>query len=87
MKMRVRRPSAAEIAKARSWDTWSCGSSTFAWHYDQKEVCFVTEGEAVVTDNEGNSISFSAGDWVEFEADLSCTWNVKKDIKKHYNFV
>jgi Predicted enzyme of the cupin superfamily len=86
MKMRVKQPSAAEIAKAKSWSTWTCEPSTFPWHYDQKEICYVLEGEVEVEDMEGNTIAFGAGDWVEFDADLSCTWKVKKFIKKHYSF-
>ena len=86
MKMRVKQPSAAEIAEAKNWSIWTCEPSTFPWHYDQKEICYILEGEVEVEDMEGNTIAFGAGDWVEFDADLSCTWRVKKFIKKHYCF-
>lgn len=86
MKMRVRKPTESEAAIAKSWEIWTCEASTFPWHYDQKEMCYILEGEVNVEDPQGNIISFGAGDWVEFDAGLSCTWHVKKHIRKHYHF-
>ena len=84
--MKVKKPSPDEIKKAESWGTWSKEPSEFSWYYDDKETCYILEGEANVTDKEGNSITFKAGDWVEFEQGLECTWKISKTIKKHYHF-
>lgn len=84
--MKVLKPTNAEIAKTTTWDIWECEPSTFSWHYDQKEVCYILEGDIEVEDLHGNIISFGPGDWVEFEAGLSCTWRVKEHIRKHYCF-
>ncbi len=84
--MKVKKPSQSEISEALSWGTWSRKPSEFPWYYDEKETCFILEGEARVTDNEGNSVAFGPGDWVEFEQGLECTWNIIKTIKKHYRF-
>jgi len=34
---------------------------------------------------EGN-IEFNAGDYVVFPKGLKCKWEIKKKIRKHYNF-
>ena len=86
MKMRVKKPSPEEIHQTSSWGTWSKETSEFPWFYDDKETCYILEGNATVTDTEGNSVSFSEGDWVEFEEGLECTWKVEKPIRKKYLF-
>jgi uncharacterized cupin superfamily protein len=84
--MIVRKPTTKEIEIAELWDTWSHGPGEFQWQYDEKETCYILAGKAKVTDKLGNEISFSAGDWVEFEKGLSCTWKISETINKHYRF-
>ena len=71
---------------ARDWPVWACEVSTFPWHYDQKEICLLLEGEVTVTPKHGEPVQFAAGDLVEFSAGLDCTWRVTKPVKKHYHF-
>ena len=71
---------------ARDWPVWACEVSTFPWHYDQKEICLLLEGEVTVTPKHGEPVQFAAGDLVEFAAGLDCTWAVTKPVKKHYHF-
>lgn len=75
-----------DIADVTSWGTWEKETSVFPWYYDEKETCYILEGKAEVTDIDGNSICFSAGDIVEFEAGLSCTWKIIEPIRKKYKF-
>ena len=82
--MLVRKPTPEEINTATSWGTWSKEPSIFSWSYDEKETCYILEGEATVTDKEGNSIHFGPGDWVVFEEGLTCTWNIGKTIRKRF---
>ena len=84
--MTARKPTEQEIKQAKAWEIWSKEPSSFPWSYSEKETCFILEGEATVTDSKGNSIHFGAGDWVEFEVGLSCTWKIGKTIRKHYKF-
>lgn len=84
--MSVRKATAEEIKQSASWDEWSKEPSEFPWYYDDRETCYIMEGQATVTDNKGNSISFVSGDWVVFEKGLSCTWKIAKTIKKKYYF-
>ncbi|NOZ53638.1 MAG: cupin domain-containing protein [Gammaproteobacteria bacterium] len=69
-----------------SWPIWSKEASTFDWHYDQTEVCYILEGEVVVTPKGGNPVTIVAGDLVSFPAGMKCNWNIKSEIRKHYMF-
>ncbi len=37
-------------------------------------------------DKKGNSVKFTAGDYIIFPAGLDCRWKITKAVKKHYNF-
>jgi uncharacterized cupin superfamily protein len=81
----IRKPTDREIETMKSKSVWTCGVSEFDWFYDSEETCLVIEGE--VTVNYGSkSVSFAAGDLVVFPQGLSCVWQVKKAVKKHYLF-
>jgi hypothetical protein len=69
-----------------SWPIWEKEVSKFKWYYDKKETCFLLEGRVVVEPDEGDPVEFGAGDLVIFPQGLSCTWDIKEDVKKHYNF-
>lgn len=69
-----------------SWPTWSKEVSKFPWTYSEQEVAYILEGEVTVTPKDGDPVSFGAGDLVTFPSGLSCTWEVKKPLRKHYQF-
>jgi len=69
-----------------SWPIWEKEASRFPWVYDSIEECYFLEGEVSVETKDGKSVSFGQGDFVSFPKGLSCTWNIKKPVKKHYNF-
>lgn len=69
-----------------SWPTWSKEVSKFPWSYGEQEIAYVLEGEIVVTPDGGEPVSFGAGDLVTFPSGMSCTWEVKKPLRKHYRF-
>lgn len=68
----------------RDWPVWECNNSDFLWHYEQREVCFIVEGEVLVTPDDGAPVQLQAGDLVLFPAGLSCRWAVLKPVKKHF---
>lgn len=68
------------------WPTWSKEISVFPWTYSDPETAYVLEGEVVVTPKGGEPVSFGAGDLVIFPAGMSCTWDVRKPLRKHYRF-
>jgi uncharacterized cupin superfamily protein len=84
MKIKVEKPTDAEIASMKSCPVWSKEESVFEWRYDTPETCYLVEGEAEVRTEDGDSISFGAGDLVTFPSGLSCTWTVRKAVRKHY---
>ncbi|PNW88076.1 hypothetical protein CHLRE_01g013150v5 [Chlamydomonas reinhardtii] len=89
MKIVVQRNPAEDVLKAkgvRSWPTWGCGVSKFPWTYQENETCYVLEGDVIVTPNGGEPVQIKAGDMATFPAGMSCTWDVKAPINKHYNF-
>lgn len=68
------------------WPTWGKGRSTFPWHYDKTETSYIIRGEVVVTPADGPAVVLRAGDLVIFPAGLSCHWEIREDLLKHYNF-
>jgi len=69
-----------------SWPIWTKEESQFPWHYDDPETCYFLEGDVVVTPEGGEPVEVGAGDLVTFPTGMSCTWNIRKAVKKHYNF-
>lgn len=70
----------------RSWPTWEKEVSKFAWSYDEQETCYFLTGQVVVTPDGGDPVEMGAGDWVVFPAGLSCTWDIRQPVRKHYRF-
>ena len=68
-----------------SWPIWTKEPSVFDWHYDEQEICYFLEGEVTVK-TATETVSFGKGDLVTFPKGLSCTWQVKKAVRKHYKF-
>lgn len=69
------------------WSTWSKEVSVFPFEFDDQETAYILEGECVITPNDGSApVNFAAGDLVVFPAGLSCIWEVKKALKKHYSY-
>jgi hypothetical protein len=69
-----------------SWPIWEKEASRFDWHYDNIEECYLLEGKVVVETEDGKKVNFGKGDFVTFPKGLSCTWDIKEGVKKHYNF-
>ncbi len=87
MDILIRKPTQEELDSlgVSSWPIWTCEPSTFDWYYDDRETCYILEGDVTVKTPEG-SVHFGAGDLVVFPKGLSCTWIVARKVRKHYNF-
>ncbi|MBL7151821.1 MAG: cupin domain-containing protein [Candidatus Omnitrophica bacterium] len=68
------------------WPIWEKEASRFDWHYDDIEECYFLEGKVIVETKDGKRVEFGKGDFVSFPKGLSCTWEIKEPVKKHYNF-
>ena len=67
------------------WPIWTKEISDFDYEYDEDEECYILEGEVIVTAG-STEFLITVGDFVTFKKGLKCNWNIKKPIKKHYNF-
>lgn len=83
----VRKPTPQELEKlgVGSWEIWTCKPSSFDWHYDDRETCYLLEGDVTVKTAD-QEVRFGVGDLVVFPKDLSCHWTVHKAVRKHYIF-
>jgi uncharacterized cupin superfamily protein len=84
----AKNPSAEQLEAlgVYSWPIWTKEASIFPWTYDDKETCLFLEGEVIVTPEGGEPVKMGKGDLVTFPGGMSCTWEIKQDVKKHYNF-
>lgn len=69
-----------------SWPIWTKEVSEFPWTYDEQEMCYLLEGDVIVTPDGGKPVQFGKGDLVTFPAGMSCTWKILKNVRKHYHF-
>jgi uncharacterized cupin superfamily protein len=88
MDIKVEKLSKVELEKrgVYAWPIWTKEASRFDWSYDSVEECLFLDGDVTVETKDGKRVSFGKGDFVTFPKGLDCTWNVKKAVRKHYNF-
>jgi uncharacterized cupin superfamily protein len=88
-KIEIENKSEGELRKMGvfSWPIWEKEPSTFDWHYDETEQCYILEGQVRVEPKNGTPIEFGPGDFVTFPKGLDCMWKVLKGVRKHYNFL
>jgi uncharacterized cupin superfamily protein len=84
----IERPSDEKLLKldVKTWPIWEKEASEFPWEYDEKETCFILEGEVIVVPENGESVRFGKGDLVVFPEGLKCTWKIMRAVRKHYKF-
>lgn len=69
-----------------SWPIWTKEVSEFPWTYDSAETCYFLEGDVLVTPVSEQPVQVGKGDLVTFPAGMSCIWQVRKAVRKHYRF-
>lgn len=69
-----------------TWPIWTKEASTFPWTYESEETCYFLEGDVIVTPGDGVPMHLAAGDLVTFPAGMSCTWEIRQRVRKHYIF-
>ena len=88
--IKVTQPTPADVDKMqiKSWSTWGCGESRFPWSYGDTETAYLTKGIVTVTPDDATlpAVTLKRGDLAVFPAGMSCTWDVKEAISKHYKF-
>ena len=88
MKIDIQVPDKSDLDEkgVLSWPIWEKEVSRFDWYYDSIEECYLLEGQVEVEMEDGKKVQFGKGDFVTFPKGLSCIWDIKKPVKKHYNF-
>jgi uncharacterized protein len=66
------------------WAIWMKEPSQFPAIYAEDEMFYILEGEAIITPEIGEPVRMAEGDLVTLPNGLSCTWEVTRDLKKHY---
>ena len=79
-------PERLEELGVTGWPIWTKEVSSFPWSYDSPETCYFLEGEVVVTPEGAEPVTVGKGDLVTFPRGMSCTWDVRQPVKKHYSF-
>jgi len=87
MKIQVYKPQKEDLERrgVLSWPIWEKEVSRFDWYYDSIEECYLLEGKVAVETEDGEKVEFGKGDLVTFPRGLSCTWDIKEPVRKHYN--
>jgi uncharacterized protein len=82
-----------QVAQARlqelgvlDWPIWEKEVSDFPWHYDTAETCYFITGDVEITPEGGKLVQMGQGDLVTFPAGMSCRWNIRQPVRKHYSF-
>jgi uncharacterized cupin superfamily protein len=86
-KIKKKRMTRDEVDKRgiSSWGVWEKEPSEFDWEYTSEEHCYIIEGKAVVSSDDG-IVAIEEGDYVIFPAGLKCRWDVQKPLRKYYEF-
>jgi uncharacterized cupin superfamily protein len=87
MEIKVSKPTEREIEDSgiKEWPIWECEPSTFDWFYSDRETCLILEGDVTVKSELGD-VTIGPGDRVVFPKGLKCVWEVRKAVRKHYQF-
>jgi uncharacterized protein len=70
----------------RNWLIWEKEVSRIPTIYEEEEWCYFLEGEVVIETDTGN-YRIVPGDFVVFKEGLSCVWDIRKPVRKHYIFL
>ena len=79
-------PAKLDVLYVDDWPVWSKGVSEFNWEYDQQETCYIIEGSAIITPENGEPVTINRGDMVVFPKGMKCIWKITEPIEKHYKF-
>ncbi len=77
-------PAKLDVLWVEEWPIWTKEVSTFPWTYEEKEMCFILQGTATITPEGGEPVNVKRNDLVVFPKGMSCTWDITKNIRKHY---
>ncbi len=77
-------PAKLDVLYVDDWPVWTKEVSEFDWQYDSNETCYIVEGKAIVTPENGEPVTIESGDMVNFPKGMKCVWKIIEPIEKHY---
>lgn len=78
-------PMKVDILGIYEWPIWEKEVSTFDWTYDEEETCYFLDGEVLITPHdEQEPVLLKRGYLVTFPQGMSCTWEIRKPVRKHF---
>ncbi len=87
MEIKIKRITDSEFKKMgiNNWPVWEKEASVFDWKYDDSEQFYLLEGKVKIK-TKNKEYEVSPGDLVTCPKGLSCNWEIKEYVKKHYHF-
>ena len=79
-------PVKLEVLGVYDWPIWRKEASSIPLTYKQQETCYILRGKYTVTPHEGEPQRFKLGHQITITKGMSCTWNIEKDVEKHYDY-
>jgi uncharacterized cupin superfamily protein len=79
-------PAKLDVIGVYDWPIWEKEVSRFPWTYDTRETCYLLEGDVIVTPDGGQPVRIQRGDLVTFPGGMSCVWEIRSPVRKHYRF-
>jgi uncharacterized protein len=89
LSIKIEKPSKQKLEEEgiEGWPIWEKEVSTFDWHYDEKETCYILDGKVRIEPKDGGKpVEFGPGDLVTFPEGLDCVWKISKPVRKYYKF-
>ena len=69
-----------------SWGEWGCEPSVFDWQYSDRETAYVFEGDVIIKYGNGEEAHITPNCLCVFPKGLKCVWDVRKAVRKAYQF-
>ncbi len=88
MEIQIKKLSNSDISKMgiSNWPIWEKEISKFEWTYDEEEQFYLIEGKVSIIAGE-KEYEILPGDFVTCPKGLDCNWEIKENVKKHYQVI
>ena len=64
---------------------WTCTPGSFTWDYTWDETIYLLEGEVTITEGDGKSSTFGAGDLIFVPAGTRTRWEITRTVRKAFH--
>lgn len=74
-------------ADDRTWiAVWTCTTGSFRSRYAGDETIYLIAGRARVTDQDGRSATYRAGQAILIRAGSRCTWEIEEPVRMLFHY-